>query len=342
MLCRVSFFTISSRECVTLLYMKVYVTRQIPEAGLTMLRDAGHAVVVSEKDDVLTREELLAALREHNPDAVLCLLTDTIDGEVFDAAPNAKIFANYAVGYNNIDVATAQERNVIVTNTPGVLTDTVAEYAMSMICAVTKRIVEGDTYTRAGKYEGWGPMLLLGSDLKGKTLGILGAGRIGTRVAEIARTGFGMEVIYYDIKENEHIERDAEATFKATPEEVLKDADVVSVHVPLLDSTRHLVNAQRLALMKPTASLVNTSRGPVVDEAALVNALKNGTIRNAALDVFENEPALAPGLAELPNVIITPHIASATEETRGTMSEIAAGNIIAVLAGEEPKTPVTV
>lgn len=320
--------------------MKIYVTRVIPEIGITKLQDAGHTVVVSEKDGVLTREELLAALKEHNPDAVLSLLTDKIDGEVFDAAPNAKIFANYAVGYNNIDLAAAAERGVVITNTPGVLTDTVAEFAMSMICAVTKRIVEGDDFTRAGKYEGWGPLLLLGSDLKGKTLGILGAGRIGTRVAEIAHNGFGMNVVYYDIKQNEFIEKGAAAAFRATPEEVLEVADVVSVHVPLLDSTRHLIDAQRLGKMKPTASLVNTSRGPVVNEAALVAALRNKTIRNAAIDVFENEPALADGLAELPNVIITPHIASATEETRGKMSEIAADNILAFLAGDTPPNKV--
>lgn len=319
--------------------MKIFVTRQIPESGIEKLRDE-HEVVVSEKGGVLTREELVAALQEHNPDAVLCLLTDTIDGEIFDAAPNAKIFANYAVGYNNIDVAAATEREVTVTNTPGVLTDTVAEFAMSMICATTKRIVEADDFTRAGKYDGWGPLLLLGSDLKGKTLGILGAGRIGTRVAEIAHNGFGMNVVYYDIKQNEFIEKGASAAFKATPEEVLQDADVVSVHVPLLDSTRHLINAERLAMMKPTASLVNTSRGPVVDEKALVEALKDGTIRGAALDVFEEEPALAPGLAELPNVIITPHVASATEETRGKMSDIAAENILTHLRGENPPNKV--
>lgn len=314
--------------------MKVYVTRAIPEVGPEMLRDAGHEVIVSQKDGVLTKGELIEVLTKEKPDAVLCLLTDSIDEKVFEAASQAKIFANYAVGYNNIDVDAAKKHGVVVSNTPGVLTDTVAEYAMSMICAVTKRIVEGDHYARAGKYEGWGPLLMLGSDLKGKTLGILGAGRIGTRVAEMAHKGFGMNVIYYDIKENEYIEQGAAAQFKATPEEVLKEADIVSVHVPLLDSTKHLINAERLAMMKPTASLINTSRGPVIDERALVEALRTRVIRNAALDVFEAEPDMAPGLVDLPNVIITPHIASATEETRGKMAEIAAQNIIAVLSGE--------
>ena len=315
---------------------KIYITRQIPESGPALLKKEGHEIVVSKKDGVLTKSELISALKEHSPDAVLCLLTDTIDKEVFDAAPKAKIFANYAVGFNNINLADAKERGVAVTNTPGVLTDTVAEHAMTLICALSKRVVEADTFIRAGKYEGWGPMLFLGTDLKGKTLGVLGAGRIGTRVAEIAHNGFGMNVIYYDIKQNEFIEKGAEAVFYATPEEVLRQADVVSVHVPLLDETKHLINRERLEMMKPTAYVINTSRGQVIDEAALVEALQNKTIRGAALDVFENEPVLAKGLSELENVVITPHIASATEETRGKMSEIAAQNIVAFLKGEEP------
>jgi lactate dehydrogenase-like 2-hydroxyacid dehydrogenase len=318
----------------------IYVTRQIPEVGISLLRAGGHDVDVSEKDGVLTRDELINALQGKAYDAVLCLLTDNIDASVFDAAPTAKIFANYAVGYNNIDVTAAKERGVIVTNTPGVLTDTVAEYAVSLICAVTKRIAEADRFTRAGKYDGWAPELLLGSDLKGKTLGVLGAGRIGTTVAVRLHRGFEMKVIYNDIKPNEFIEKDAEAVYKATTEEVLKEADVVTVHVPLLPETTHLINAERLSMMKKSAYLINTSRGPVIDEAALVEALKNKTIRGAGLDVFENEPALAEGLAELENVTITPHIASASEETRGKMSEIAAHNIIDFLKGEKPQNAI--
>lgn len=318
----------------------VYVTRKIPDMGLNMLREAGHEVVVSEKDGVLTREELLSALSERPYDAVISLLTDAIDGEVFAAVPTAKIFANYAVGFNNINLDDAKAAGVTITNTPGVLTDTVAEYALALVLAVTKRIPEADRFTREGKYEGWAPELMLGSDLQGKKLGILGAGRIGTGLATRAHRGFGMEVIYYDIKPNEHIENEAKAAFKETPEDVLREADVVSVHVPLLDSTRHLINAERLAMMKPTAYLINTSRGPVVDEAALVEALKTGTIKGAGLDVFENEPALAEGLALLPNVTITPHIASASEETRSAMSRIDAENLIAFFSGEEPPNKV--
>ena len=308
----------------------------IPDTGIQMLKDKGYDVTVSEKDGVLTREELIAALGEKEYDAVLCLLTDPIDGQIFDAAPKAKIFSNYAVGYNNIDTEAAQSRGITITNTPGVLTDTVAEHAMGMIISIAQRIPEADRFTRAGKYDGWAPMLFLGSDLKGKTLGVLGAGRIGTRVAEIAHRGFDMNIVYYDIQQSEFIEKNANGSFRSTVDEVLKEADVVSVHVPLLDSTKHLMNAERLAMMKNSAYLVNTSRGPVIDEAALVEALKDGVIKGAALDVFEDEPALKPGLADLENVVITPHIASATIETRGKMAEIAAENIIAVMEGREP------
>ncbi len=319
---------------------KVFVTRAIPEAGLNLLGAAGHEVIASTKDGVLTKDELISALKEHNPDAVLCLLTDKIDGDVLDAAPNAKIFANYAVGFDNIDLKVATERGVTITNTPGVLTDSVAEHTVALIFAITKRIAESDRFTRAGKYAGWAPMLLLGSDLKGKTLGILGGGRIGSRVLEIMGRGVGMRCVYYDIKRSEELEKATGAEFRASAEEVLREADAVSVHVPLLDSTRHLINAERLRMMKTTAYLINTSRGPIVDEAALVDALTSGVIRGAALDVYENEPALAHGLSALDNVVLTPHTASATEETRSAMSEIAAKNIIAFLNGETPPNPV--
>jgi glyoxylate reductase len=318
----------------------IYITRRIPEEGMKALTRAGHEVTVSEKDGVLTKDELIAALREKPYEAVLCLLTDTIDDVVFAAAPQAKIFANYAVGFNNIDLPAAAKRGIKIANTPGVLTNTVAEHTFALILAIAHRIAESDRFTRAGRYDGWAPMMLLGTDLKGKTLGLLGAGRIGSRVAHHARDGFDMQVIYYDVKRNEEFEQESGARYKATVEEVLAEADVVSIHVPLLDSTHHLMNAERFALMKPGAMLVNTSRGPVVDEAALVEALKMGKIRGAGLDVFEHEPALAPGLAELENVILTPHTASATEETRAAMAVLAAENIIAALEGREPPNAV--
>lgn len=315
---------------------KIYITRAIPESGIKLLKEEGHEVTVSEKDGVLTTEELISELKKTEYDAVLCLLTDTINVAVYDAVPSSKIFANYAVGYNNIDVEEAKERGITVTNTPGVLTETVAEHTFALLLAIALRVAEGDRFTRKGLYDGWAPMLLLGTDLKGKTLGILGAGQIGQRVTHHAVRGFDMKVCYYDVKRNEEFEKEYGATFEESVEGVLKKADFVTVHVPLLDSTKHLINAERLKMMKPTAYLINSSRGPVVDESALVEALKNKTIRGAALDVFEEEPKLAPGLSELENVVITPHTASATEETRGKMSEIAAQNIIEYLSGKTP------
>jgi len=315
----------------------IYVTRRIPDIGITMLRDKGHTVYVSEKDGVLTRDELLEALRRVDPEGVLCLLADTIDAEVFDAAPRAKIFANYAVGFNNIDIAEAARRRVTITNTPGgALSNTVAEHTMALILALATRTVEGDRFVRRGEFTGWGPMMFLGVDLVGKTLGILGAGRIGSRLAHIAQKGFDMRIAYFDVKRNEAFETETQATYFPTVEEVLERADVVSIHVPLLDSTRHLINAERLRRMKQTAYLVNTSRGSVVDEAALVEALRSGVIAGAGLDVFENEPALTPGLIELPNVVLTPHIASATIKTRDEMARMAAENLIAFFEGKTP------
>jgi glyoxylate reductase len=314
----------------------VYVTRHIPEEGLALLRDAGHTLEVSTKDGVLTREELLAALREKPYDAVISLLTDTIDGEVFDAVPTAKIFANYAVGFNNIDLPAAKLRGVTITNTPGALTETVAECTIALMLAITKRLGESERFLRRGDYHGWGPELFLGIDLKGKTLGIIGAGRIGYEVARRAHHGFGMHIIYSDVKRLAPLEDDFGATYYEHVEEVLPLADVVSLHVPLLPTTMHLLNRERLALMKKDAYLINTSRGPVIDEAALVEVLKSEGIRGAALDVFEHEPALAPGLGELENVVITPHIASATIGARNEMSRLAGENVIAFLRGEVP------
>lgn len=316
---------------------KIYVTRLIPQIGIDMLKDAGHEVDVNPDDRVLTKSELIAALSAKPYDAVLSLLTDPIDAEVFDAAPNAKIFSNYAVGFNNVNLDEAKKRGVMITNTPGVLTHTVAEHAIGLMISLTSRIAEGDRFMRAGKYDGWAPMLLLGTDLKGKTFGLLGAGRIGYDAALMAKNGFGMNIAYYDVKRSPELEAATGATFHESVEAVLGAADVVSIHVPLLDSTRHLINKERLALMKKTSYLINTSRGPVIDEVALVEALKNGTIAGAGLDVFENEPAMAPGLVECENAVLTPHIASSTYETRGEMSRVAAQAIIDALEGKEPQ-----
>lgn len=319
---------------------KIYITRRIPEIALTMFADKGYEVDMNPHDRILEKKELTEALAQKPYDAVLSLLTDQIDREVFNAVPSAKIFANYAVGFNNFNLDDAKECGVTVTNTPGALADTVGEHTVALLLALTGRIVEGDTFVRAGKYKGWDPMLLLGTDLENKTVGIFGAGRIGYRAAHILGLGFGMKIAYYDIQRNEMFEKDLDATFYDTVDDLLKISDIVSLHVPLNDDTHHLIDARRLTLMKPSAFLINTARGPVVDEKALVDALKNKTIAGAGLDVFEFEPTLAPGLADLPNVVLTPHIASATVKARDEMAVLAANNIIDFLEGRAPKNTV--
>jgi glyoxylate reductase len=316
---------------------KIFVTRPIPEAGIKMLRDKGYELLINEaaKDRAATLEELKAGAK--NADAILSVLTDKITAEVMDAGlPNLKIIANFAVGFDNIDLEAAKQRNIMVTNTPGVLTETVAEHTFALIMAIARRITEADRFARAGKFTAWGPELLLGTDLSGKTLGIVGLGRIGSRVAYHAVKGFDMKVLYYDVQRNLDFEEEFGATYVSTVDELLPRCDFVSIHVPLLESTRHLINEERLKKMKPTAYIINTSRGPVIDEKALAAALKKGLIKGAALDVFEFEPEITPELKELDNVILTPHIASATVETRSKMAELAATNIIEALEGRTP------
>ena len=316
---------------------KIYITRMVPESGIKMLKEKGYEVVVNPEDRVLTKEELIAALKGQNYNALFCLLTDKIDAEAMDSfGSQLKIVANMAVGFDNIDALEAKKRGIMIANTPGVLTDTVAEHTFTLMLALAHRVAEADKFTRAGKYIGWAPMLLLGSDLSGKTLGVVGLGRIGSRVAHHAVHGFEMKVLYYDIKRNEEFEKEFSAVYMPI-DDLLKQSDFISIHVPLLPATRHMINAEKLKLMKPTAYLVNTSRGPVVDEAALARALSDETIKGAALDVFEFEPKVTPELLLLDNVILTPHIASATEETRSKMSALAATNIIEALEGRIPQ-----
>ncbi len=313
---------------------KIFMMRRIPARAEEMLREKGYEVTVSTKDGVLTHGELKAALAENSYDAVVSLLTDAIDADMISAMPESvKIIANYAVGFNNIDVPAAHARGIVVSNTPDVLTSTVAEHTVALILAVASRISEGDRFIREGKFVGWEPMLLLGTDIKGKTLGIIGAGRIGSEVAGILHKGFGMSVVYSNTQKNEGLEAVCNAKFYATHDEVLREADIVSIHVPLLPATKHLINAERLGLMKKTAILINTSRGPVVEEEALVAALKNGVIRGAGLDVFEFEPKVSSELLTFKNVVVNPHLASATEETRTKMAELVATNIIETLEG---------
>ncbi len=319
----------------------IYITRLIPDSGIQKLKNAGYEVDINPEDRVLTKAELIAAISGKKYDAILCLLTDKIDDEVFAAAgEQCKIFANYAVGFDNIDLVAAQKHAKIITNTPGVLTNTVAEHTFALMLSIAHRVSEADRFSRAGSYHGWGPMMLLGTDLSSKTIGIVGLGRIGSRVAYHAVRGFDAKIIYYDVKRSEEFEKEFGATFYENPDDVFKNADFVSIHVPLLPTTKHLVDARRLSLMKKSAYLINTSRGPIVDEKALADALAAHTIKGAAIDVFENEPAIEPGLIGLENVIITPHIASATEATRSAMADIAADNIISVLSGGAPLNPV--
>lgn len=315
---------------------KVVITRKIPGPAEEMLQKAGFEVSISPKPRPLSREELKNFVV--GADAILSLLTDKIDGEIMDATgENLKIVANYAVGFDNINLDDAKKRNIAVTNTPGVLTESVAEHTFALMLAVAKNIVEADKFTRAGHYQSWEPELFLGTQLYQKTIGIIGAGRIGSFVAKAAK-GFEMKILYQDINRNPDFEAATGAQFVDLPA-LLANADFVSIHVPLLPETKHLLGEAHFNLMKKTAILTNTSRGPVVDEVALVEALKSGTIAGAGLDVYENEPNLTPGLAELKNVVLTPHTASATVETRGAMSKIAAENIIAVLSGKEALNP---
>jgi glyoxylate reductase len=294
---------------------------------------------VSSEDRALSREELHAAVA--GADALITLLHDRVDGALLDAAgPQLRAVSNVAVGYDNIDVAACSARSVLVTNTPGVLTDATADLAMGLILAVTRRLGEGERLLRAREPWMWHMFFMLGTSLQGKTLGIVGLGGIGAATARRARA-FGMEIVYSGRRRApEEVEASLGGARWLELDQLLEMAEVVSLHCPLTGETRHLIDAGRLALMRPDAYLVNTARGPIVDEAALVDALRAGTIRGAALDVFENEPSVHPGLLELDNVVLVPHLGSATIETRTAMAVLAARNALAVLRGEEPPTPV--
>lgn len=283
---------------------------------------------------VLTREELLNAVR--GKEGLLSLLTDNIDLGVMDSAgPQLKIIANYAVGYNNIDVDAATARKIAVSNTPDVLTDTTADLSMALLLAVARRIVEGDVYARAGKYEGWDPLLFLGSDVHHKTLGLLGFGRVGFALAKRA-AGFDMKILYYDIQRADpEMEKPVGATY-VDLENLLRQSDFLSIHVPLTSDTVGLIGSENLSLMKPTAFIINTARGEVIQEEALVKALKEKEIAGAGLDVFEHEPAIHPALTEMNNVVILPHIGSASMETRSKMGLMAAENLILAFKDEIP------
>ncbi|MBI4611658.1 MAG: D-glycerate dehydrogenase [Candidatus Rokubacteria bacterium] len=314
----------------------ILISRPLPEEALVIARQRAE-VDLHAGADPLPRAELLTRLKDK--EGLVAMVSEKIDEEVLAAAPRLKVVANVAVGYDNINVAACTARRVVVTNTPDVLTETTADFAWALLMAVARRVVEADQYVRTGKFSRWEFMVLLGSDIQGKTLGILGFGRIGRAVARRAR-GFNMRTLYHDVvRADAAAERELGATFadKAT---LLRESDFVTLHTLLTPHTRHLIDIAELKQMKRTAYLINAARGPIVNEAALVQALREGWIAGAGLDVYEEEPKVHPGLLGLPNVVLAPHIASASAETRVKMATLAVENCLAVLEGNPPLTPV--
>ena len=308
----------------------VLLTRRIPSSVFSQLQSQ-HAVDLNDRDS-LPPDELKKRLADK--DALICVLTDKIDGPVMDAGRALKVISNIAVGYDNIDVAAARQRGIIVTNTPDVLTDAVAELTWALILGIARRVAEGDRLIRAGEWKRWGLDFMLGTELRGKQLGIIGAGRIGRAVAAKA-PAFGMSVVF------SRRSADASDPRFVSLDQLLVSSDVVSIHTPQTPQTHHLIDKKAFARMKRSALLVNTARGPIVDEEALVWALNERLIAGAALDVYEKEPEVHPGLLRFENVLLVPHVGSATRETRTAMAELAVRNALAVLAGDEPLTPVT-
>lgn len=315
--------------------MSVLVTARIPAPVLSRLREACE-VDYADTSTAMPRDEFLRRLRGKR--GVVCVLANRLDAEAFDAGlPTLRVAANIAVGFDNIDVAAARDRGIVVTNTPDVLTDSVADFTMGLLLALTRRIAEGDRLVRNGGWTGWALDFMLGVELRGRLLGIVGFGRIGRAVADRARA-FGMRVIATPPRDGD--ERPGPGVAFHSLDDLLAHADVISLHVPLLPETRHLIGARELAAMKPGAILLNTARGPVVDEAALVDALRGGRLAGAGLDVYEREPEVHAGLLGLDNVVLVPHLGSATIETRTAMADLAARNVIEVLAGRPPITPI--
>ena len=311
---------------------KIFITRHLFQETVKRLR-AEVEVEENTEDRILSKPELIQRLT--GLDGVIPLLPNVVDREVLESAPKLKVVANFGVGVDHIDVSAATELGIVVTNTPGVLTETTADLAWSLLMAAARRIVEADNFMRAGKFTAWGPKMLLGTDVYGKTLGIIGLGRIGQAIARRAR-GFNMRVIFTDAgRVKDDAIRELGAT-RVSLEELLRTSDYITLHAPLTPQTTHLLNDRAFEMMKPSCIVINTSRGPVVDEKALVRALKNGRIAGAALDVFEHEPKVEPELLEMSNVVVAPHIGSGSYETRLKMSEMAADNLLSVLKGQRP------
>ena len=312
--------------------MIVFITSRFPDDIVKRISETYH-VDGHLSDSPLDHRQL--SISASRCEGLICTITDTIDADIIDASKHLKIVANYGVGYNNIDVAAATRRGIMVTNTPGVLTNTTADLAMALILAVGRRVVEGDRRVRNGEFHHWSPFEFLGADITGKTLGLIGMGRIGQAVVQRAR-GFSMSVLYHNRHRLSVDQEQALGVTYAPLDQLLAGSDFVSLHVPLTPDTRHLIGARQLALMKPGAYLINTARGPVIDEKALVAVLEQGKIAGAGLDVYENEPELTPGLKALSNVVLLPHVGSATSETRYRMAVMAAENLLTGLAGQRP------
>jgi len=316
--------------------MKVFITRELPEIAFKLLEQNKISFDYYKKDQPIPRKLLLNKVK--HCEALISLLTEKIDKEIIDQMPQCKIIANYAVGYNNIDVEYAKKKKIIVTNTPNVLTESTADLAMALVLTCARRISEGEILIKKGKFKGWKPKLLLGMELQGKNFGILGAGRIGSAVAKRAKS-FGTNILYVDQNRNERIEKELGAK-KASLKYFLQNSDILSVHLPLNDKTYHFLDKEKLSQLNKNSILVNTSRGEVIEERALISLLKRNRIRAVGLDVFENEPNLNQELIKFPNIIVLPHLGSATEEARNGMAELAVNNVINVITGKAPLTPV--
>ncbi|MGH9788300.1 MAG: 2-hydroxyacid dehydrogenase [Candidatus Acidiferrales bacterium] len=310
---------------------RILIARELPTEAMRVLK--GRFELEVNRGEEWSKQELMARLRE--AEALVCQLTQKVDAEVLAAGLRLRVAANVAVGYDNIDMAAASARGVAVTNTPGVLDDSTADLTWALLLAVARRVVEGHRLVRSGQWKGWDLMLMLGADVHGKTLGIFGLGRIGRKVAERAR-GFRMRVLYHNRHRLAAEQEGALRVEWAEMDRLLVESDFVTLHVPLTGETRHLIGARELVLMKPAAFLINVARGPVVDEAALAEALEQKRIAGAALDVFENAPQVHPKLLTMPNVVLAPHLASASVETRTRMAVMAVENVVAVLEGKRP------
>lgn len=316
--------------------MKVFITSIIPEIGIEILKKNKIEVVQYKNYLPIEKDKLIKEAKDC--DGLLCLLSNKIDKDIIDALSNLKIISNYAVGFNNIDVEYATKKNIWVTNTPDVLTDATADLAFALLITCARRIVEADRFTREGKFKIWQSNLMLGKDLKGKTVGIIGAGRIGQAFGKRTK-GFGMKILYYDKKRVFDFEKETGAKFSSL-KLLLKRADFISIHTPLTKQTYHLIDKEEFDLMKDGAILINTARGEIINEKELVKALKSGKLFSAGLDVYEFEPKITKDLLKMKNVILLPHIGSATVETRNKMAQLAANNIVRVLNNKKPLTPV--